>query len=342
MALRLRRGTNTQRLSLTAQEGGLKEGELIFVTDYVTAGVSPLFIGDGTEAGGVPVDTQIGSINDLGDVETASPTPQNGDFLKWDPFQQKWIPGPLEITGTGVVEGTNYRLNIIGDDSTLMVDTSTRQFTGDLVGNVNGTLTGSVDGDLVGSVFADDSSTTLVDSVNGTLGTGDMTLSNDRINSELTDFLYVDAKELVLNTKLDMAGGNWPIVKLQSQRNTYEAPQPVVAADILGNISTSAWTGSNYALGPQIIVSADAGGTISPGDAEINATTIIGLSSNITAVNGQYFGVFADGQVYAPSVQVGSYATGAEPTTPQAGTIVFDSTTSKFKGWDGTQWVDFH
>jgi len=52
MALQLRRGTNAQRLAITPANG-----ELIFVTDYTSASVTPLWVGDGTTAGGVSGDT---------------------------------------------------------------------------------------------------------------------------------------------------------------------------------------------------------------------------------------------------------------------------------------------
>ena len=71
-------------------------------------------------------------------------------------------------TGDGVVAGSNYNINIVGDDSTLIVDSDLKIITGSLIGNVTGNLlgdvTGNVTGDVKGSVFADDSSL-LVDAV---------------------------------------------------------------------------------------------------------------------------------------------------------------------------------
>ena len=75
-------------------------------------------------------------------------------------------------TGDGVVEGSNYKINVVGNDSTLLVDSDNNRFFGILVGNVLGDVTGnltgnvigSLDGDVSGSVFADDSSI-LVDGI---------------------------------------------------------------------------------------------------------------------------------------------------------------------------------
>jgi hypothetical protein len=50
MALQIRRGLNTERLSLTPAAG-----ELIFVTNYIETGVSPLWVGNGTTVGGLEI-----------------------------------------------------------------------------------------------------------------------------------------------------------------------------------------------------------------------------------------------------------------------------------------------
>ena len=52
MALQLRRGTNAERGAITPALG-----ELVYVTDYVAAGVAPLFIGDGVTVAGRDVRT---------------------------------------------------------------------------------------------------------------------------------------------------------------------------------------------------------------------------------------------------------------------------------------------
>ena len=45
------------------------------------------------------------------------------------------------------------------------------------------------------------------------------------------------------------------------------------------------------------------------------------------------------GVLSAPVFKAGSYPTGSLPSNPEAGWIVFDSTTSQFKGWNGTIWA---
>lgn len=84
-------------------------------------------------------------------------------------------------TGQGVVEGSNYNINIVSDNSSIMVDaflqtmTADNGFFGDLTGNVIGGIVSGViigtsgstlEGELVGSVFSDNS-TLLIDGING-------------------------------------------------------------------------------------------------------------------------------------------------------------------------------
>jgi hypothetical protein len=59
-------------------------------------------------------------------------------------------------TGDGVIEGSNYKINIVGDDSTVIVNSSTKIITGSVIGNVtgniNGVVTGTAGSSLVGNV----------------------------------------------------------------------------------------------------------------------------------------------------------------------------------------------
>jgi hypothetical protein len=125
MALRLRRGTDAERLTITPVES-----ELVYTTDN-----KELFVGDGTTVGG----NKIGGIipqflTDLNDVEIDSP--QIGQVLKWN--GDNWVAS--DDNNTGVVEGSNYRINIVGDDSLIIVNSDTNTFTGKFVGNLSGSI----------------------------------------------------------------------------------------------------------------------------------------------------------------------------------------------------------
>lgn len=124
MALRLRRGTDAERQLITPAEG-----ELIYTTD-----TKSVYIGDGTTVGGIIISGEIG-LGDLAEVDLSTP-PTVGQVLKWDGTQ--FVPDDLAAAGSGVVEGSNYRINITADDSTVIVDTATSTFTGNFVGDGSG------------------------------------------------------------------------------------------------------------------------------------------------------------------------------------------------------------
>lgn len=135
MALRIRRGTDAERQTIT-----FAEGELVYTTD-----TKELYIGDGTTPGGILAGGDAGSsgINNI--IEDV--TPQLGGNLDLNNFEINGI-GDIDITGTitadvvsgslfvgdgsgltnlpqseGIVEGSNYRINIVGDNSTTIINT---------------------------------------------------------------------------------------------------------------------------------------------------------------------------------------------------------------------------
>ena len=150
MALRLRRGTDAERLAITPVAG-----ELVYTTD-----TKRVYVGDGSTVGGLPIDANaIQSIDSLQDVDTSSSPPVVGQVLKWD--GSNWVADDEAAFTGGVVEGSNYRIGIVADDSTLMVDTATNTFTGSLTGDVTGRLTGDL--------LSQDGSTVIVSSSNNTI-----------------------------------------------------------------------------------------------------------------------------------------------------------------------------
>jgi hypothetical protein len=136
MALRIRRGTDAERQAVT-----FAEGELIYTTD-----TKLLYVGDGTTAGGILAGgggSGIGGLEEL--IDDLSP--QLGGDLDLN-NQEIFGTGSIDITGSitadvisgglfvgdgsgltnlpgsGIVEGSNYRINILGSDSSIMIDTN--------------------------------------------------------------------------------------------------------------------------------------------------------------------------------------------------------------------------
>ena len=198
MALRLRRGTNTQRTGITPQEG-----ELIYVTDYSTAGVSPLYVGDGTTVGGNVVASSGGG-GGLSDIVNDT-TPQLGGNMSLNGFEINGT-GDIDITGNITASGTvnanafvgNITGNVTGNASTVTngvvttgsysnpswitqisgdkisgsinigasTSVTSDSFVGNLTGNVAGNVTGTHDGVVGGTTPAAVTGTTITANTN--------------------------------------------------------------------------------------------------------------------------------------------------------------------------------
>lgn len=105
MALRLRRGTDAERLLVTPLEG-----ELVYTTD-----TKKIFVGDGTTIGG----TLVAGLNSV----LADTTPQLGGNLD---LNSKNITGIGNITIDGTVTAPQFEGNILADDSTLIFNSATQ------------------------------------------------------------------------------------------------------------------------------------------------------------------------------------------------------------------------
>ena len=114
MSLRIRRGTDAERTGVT-----FLEGELVYTTD-----TKKLYLGDGTTAGGIAVDSTTGSISQLADVNINGI--QIGQILQWD--------GSQFVAG----DDAGDQDSIFGADSTILVDATNSSI------NLNGTVKGHI------------------------------------------------------------------------------------------------------------------------------------------------------------------------------------------------------
>jgi hypothetical protein len=192
MALRLRRGTDSDRLTITPEAG-----EPIYTTD-----TKLLYVGDGTTAGGrlvigTLVDdttpqlggnldlngnniTGTGSINidgtitatgniNLGDgaednvivggVIASNLIPDSDKTYNLGSSSNSWRNGFFGgVTVDGQLDAQSVNADIIADDSTVVFNAATSTF--------SGTFEGYLTGDVKGSVFGDDSSRYITATVN--------------------------------------------------------------------------------------------------------------------------------------------------------------------------------
>jgi|TARA_B110000259_G_scaffold104824_1_gene120451 hypothetical protein len=315
MALRLRRGTDAQRQLITPLEG-----ELIFATD-----TKLLYAGDGTTAGGVAVTGAGGggvtTLQLLTDTDIG--TPEDNQVLTYNSGTSKWVaannsgagslglndlsnvfiggdlyPGDILMAdGAGNFqpqsfadffdEQQNYKINIVGDDSTIILNTDNNALngstitattgfvgnvTGDITGNSTGTHTGPVVGDVSGSIFGDDSSI-LVDGVNsrinidnGSIYAVDGVLRNRNdfnINiGAIGDAEATGLKVTVVDNSppIDMIGlaqggfGGAFKMAFTGYHGALDTPTQGAAGDYLGGIQARSLDGSTGNLVPSSVV----------------------------------------------------------------------------------------
>lgn len=118
MALQIRRGTNAQR-QLMSGANTPAAGELLFVTDWATAGVGPLWIGDGITAGGIEISGGGGSTpNPTYALSAPSLSVDEGDALT------------ITLTTTNVANGTTIPYTITGGTGFTAADIGLSVLTG--------------------------------------------------------------------------------------------------------------------------------------------------------------------------------------------------------------------
>ena len=338
MALRLRRGTESERQNLVTP---LSEGELIYVTD-----TGKLFIGNGSATGGVEV---IGSggggrgattLNALTDTDLTGFT--DGDVLTYIGASNKWepipVPGasPLEMNDLTDVdispnaldmliydgynfitipvqtifqEQQNWRVNIVGDDSTILVDTDSNSF--------RGTLFGNVEGDIKGSIFGDDS-TLLVDGVSNKI-------SANHVFSSIVDtgLMYGSPPERSDGLRIFIPNGSsLNVVSHNGAPDDYTATSP---GDFISSIALQGTTDTSTSKVAVAIISQwDATADLNTEYPRGNLKFAVGQNSNDPAIVG---GIDYTGNLTANSISPGTYADAAARdaaiASPTAGMMVF-------------------
>ena len=169
MPLQIRRGTTTQRLSITPLPG-----EPIYDIDLQT-----VFIGDGNTPGGVAAISGI-TAEDAQDAvgQMFLDGSHKNIIFRYDSLQDaaNRIDVELDLSDyDGEISASSFRGSLFADDSGLIIDA------------VNKTVSASaIDGDLTGSVFGDNSSL-LIDAVNNSINL-DGTVKGDIIPDQNEDY----------------------------------------------------------------------------------------------------------------------------------------------------------
>jgi len=252
------------------------------------------------------------------------------------------LPAGSTVDGARIAafqEGEGAQINIIGQDSTIIVDSQ------------NNTITGTFVGDLKGSVFGDGSSR-IIDATNSSFFTTNLTIAGNSINSDNTRvdigapdntnalYLFSEANGAFVNQfgLTDIIGANSPWVNFNISNGTLATPTALVADDILSGMMLFGHDGSNYSRSVTIGAQVDTGAVVSTG---IVPGKFIAVVQSSTLGVSQQMTFNSKGVLAAPVMKVGTYADNtardAFIVTPSAGMIILNGST--FQGYNGSAWV---
>ena len=339
MALRLRRGTDAERLLITPLQG-----ELIYATD-----TKLLFVGDGTTPGGTLVTGSGGdnfTINSMLDTDLTGLA--NDEVLIYNSGTEKWEPGVINVDDLGdALLGTPQENDILTYDGENW--TNSDIFIGSIA------ATGTLDGDVTGSVFADDS-TLLVDGISGTLSNGVIVIDNETISSpnlflggEIENSILVKANtDTLIVNRAGYDGGLSVLgtISIEGARGTKTSPTALQVGDFIGNYVMSAYDGADYTVKSIVLGQIDTATVDNPLPGKI-LFALHDYEGNYTAgvsVNSRH-------HLEAPVMKFTPFAdtTARDAALPtgvvEAGMVIYLTATNKLQiNNDGTTsgWVDLH
>jgi hypothetical protein len=250
-------------------------------------------------------------------------------------------------SGDGVISGSNYNINIVGDDSAVIVNSSTRRLTGELSGNILTTSnTRAYDQDL-NVFFANGIEFVGGSTITAQSGTLDIGIADIGITTNL------------FNITRDTYSGTSPWVQLSQfhsvadaenltftrGRGTLNAPATVQTNDDIIDIAFSAYDGTAFRIAGAItaVVTGSVSNNIVPTTlsfqthgttAASNAARMTIDSTSVSFISPPKVPVFVD-----------ATARDAAITSPSAGMLCFISGTGKFQGnTDSTAggWADLN
>lgn len=248
------------------------------------------------------------------------------------------LSGTISGTFAGDVTG-NITGEIISVNTGLPV-TDTTQPTAVFTGDVNGQITHASGTSSFDNINVTDTLTALTVASNSIISDGGLEIDNSS-NAGTSLTLNADSGGFTVSSLTDSFSNlsDFPQLSFAGQRGTFGTPLTIQNGDVLGALFFGGHNGTDVSTAAALITYAD-DTTFNTG---FDNKIVIGGAGNIISGNDKVIEYSSStGTTKIHSVRLASVATGAEPATPEEGTMVFDTTTKKFKGWDGTAWQDFH
>jgi len=304
MSLKIRRGTNAERLTITPVEG-----ELIYTTD-----TKNLYIGDGITAGGKFI-TGVGY--------TGSASTSRG------------YTGSATRIPTGGTTG-----QVLSKVSNTDYDVDWSTISGGFGGNG---YTGSVGyTGSASTVVGYTGSAGYIGSFSGSFTTNNLIITDNdiRVTENLIPLNIINDNSNILNlySSIDGQIQNAGKFAFNVQKGTYSNPSETVASDYLHHLQFGAYSsapnGSDYNSVVSLL-------TLWDSNSDFTSTSPAASLVILTGNNGSYnqYVFNGKGTFSAPTIKTGSYnGSGSYPSNPAAGMIIFDSSNNHFYGYNGTIW----
>lgn len=217
--------------------------------------------------------------------------------------------------------------------------------------------------DIQGSVFGDDS-TVIINAITNEITTGALVLSGDNIKNapgqnviigdtdnrnNLIVYGYSSNPAIQINGELSGSAGLTqlgPFLRLASTKGTFDSPTVLGVGDLLGQIQLNGYVnggGSGATTADLVAIRAvvDTAGDLVSTFAK--AKLQIYVANQDDPLNSKFLEFDVNGVFSVPAMKVGVY-TDTPDTRPTGskGMIIFNDTTGKFQGHNGTTWVDLN
>jgi hypothetical protein len=242
-----------------------------------------------------------------------------------------------------IYDGGTYRISIAGEDSSLILNSSTNTIRANLIDNNNQTVfdlqktefRGNFVGNLLGNIV-DSYGTPLYNSKTRSLKAnlegvdGNVAYRSDK-NEFYGNFIgsfsgnIVDEQDNIIYD----AAQRELFASLRSHNGdpAYDAVTNTIVCNVAGTIVSSITTNINNAAGTKTLVD----------------TASEAIKANIVADNNEIIVNVKNNKIVASNVHAHSITLdGKISKHPKAGTIVFNKDSKKFQGYTGTEWVNLH